>query len=126
MVGMHALIIEDNLDSIDILGRLLTKAGVTSAAVSQPTQLQEVHLANVDVVFLDLDMPGMDGYDVYDLLRNEYGMTVPIIAYTVHTNEKATARRMGFNGMVAKPVDPVCFRDQLQRILQGESMWDDC
>lgn len=126
MSAVHALIIEDNRDSMDVLARLLTKEGATCTKVSQPTQLKQSDLEAVQVVFLDLDMPDMSGYEVFDLLRNLYQVQVPIIAYTVNTNEKATTHSVGFNGMIAKPLDADCFHTQFLRILAGEAIWDDC
>lgn len=126
MSGIHALIIEDHSDSIDVLGQLLATQGASYTGISDPTSLNPDDLEAVNVVFLDLDMPGMNGYEVYDLLRGQYGLTVPIVAYTVNTNEKATTRSMGFNGMFAKPLDATCFPDQLKRLLAGEAIWDDC
>ncbi len=122
----HALIIEDNPDSIHILARLLNNAGVTHAAISQPETLTEADLEGVTVVFLDLDMPGVNGYQVFGVLRSFQGFQVPIVAYTVNTNERAATRAMGFNGMIAKPLDASCFADQLRRILAGDAVWDDC
>ncbi len=126
MSGTHALIIEDNQDSIEILAHLLSLQGVTYKGVNRPSKLKAADLIGVSVIFLDLDMPGMNGYEVFNLLRNVHGVDVPIIAYTVNTNEKATTRSVGFDGMIAKPLDSSCFGDQLRRILAGEAVWDDC
>ncbi|MBK8022788.1 MAG: response regulator [Chloroflexi bacterium] len=126
MFGVHALIIEDNQDSITVLGQLLRGEGATYSAVTRPSQLSMETLDAASVIFLDLDMPEMNGYQVFKMLRGEYGIAAPIIAYTVNTNEKATTRQLGFDGMLAKPVDGACFHDQWERILAGESIWDDC
>ncbi len=122
----HALIIEDNRDSVDVLARLLQKEGVTHVAVLHPKDLLPEHLDGVRVVFLDLDLPGANGYEVFQWLRDEAHLDAPIVAYTVNTNEKATVRSVGFDGMIAKPLDPGCFHDQLWRILSGEHVWEDC
>lgn len=122
----NALIIENDRNSIEVLELVLGREGVNCTSVERPADLQPGHAANVDVVFLDLDMPGMDGYEVYDILRNEYHVGVPIVAYTVNTNEMATTRDLGFNGMIAKPLDSTCFSDQLKRLLAGHAVWEDC
>lgn len=125
MSPIHALIIEDHRDSIDVLGHLLRQEGATFVAVSRPVDLRPTDLEAVNVVFLDLEMPGLDGYQMLDKLRNEYGVRVPIVAYTGNTNERSTARSLGFNGMLGKPLDDVAFHQQFARILNGESVWDE-
>lgn len=126
MSGIHALIVEDDPYSVEVLGRLLRNEGIQHTAVSHLDEISLPELREMGVVFLDLDMPGMNGYEVYNILRHEYGLGMPIVAYTVNTNEKATTRQVGFDGMLGKPLDSQCFREQLRRILAGEAMWDDC
>lgn len=76
-----------------------------------------------DVVFLDLEMPNVDSYQMFEILH-KYGFNKPIIACTVHTNEMETARDLGFNGFVSKPLDPLRFTDQISSILSGQPVWD--
>ncbi len=126
MANIHALIIDDNPDNSDILARMLKKEGASYLIMSDARRLTAEHVADVDVVFLDLEMPGLDGYQTFAKLRTQLQVNAPIVAYTVHHNEKTTVRDMGFDGMLSKPLDPTCFSDQLQRILQGVGLWDDC
>ncbi len=125
-MSIHALLIENDHDSIEVLKRVLQMEGARCSCYEKGTDVDPSILDTVDVVFLDLDLPGMDGYEIYDILRNHYQMQVPIVAYTVNTNEKATTRSLGFNGMIAKPLDASCFSEQLQRILAGHFVWEDC
>jgi DNA-binding NarL/FixJ family response regulator len=48
----------------------------------------------------------------------------PIIAYTVHLNEIANTRQLGFDGFLGKPLDVTRFPEQLARILRGEQLWE--
>ena len=81
-------------------------------------------LEQLDIVFVDLEMPSIDGYEVLDMLRHDYGVDVPIVASTVHLNEIATAREMGFHSFLGKPLKANRFPDQLARILRGEPVWE--
>lgn len=123
---VHAMLVENDHDSIEVLKRVLQKEGALCTCYERGEHIDPAILDAIDVVFLDLDLPGMDGYQVYEVLRNEYHVQVPIVAYTVNTNEKATTRSMGFSGMIAKPLDATCFSGQLQRILSGHFVWEDC
>lgn len=120
----HALIIDDDRDSITVLAQLLEHEGASYTAVSSPGGLIAADAQGAHIVFLDLDMPGMNGYEVFERLRGEFGVQAPIVAYTVNTNERATTRQAGFNGMFAKPLDAACFSENVQRILSGEFVWD--
>lgn len=121
----NALIVDDNLQNLKVLAQLLAKQGVSCTEVSNPNTLQTLlpDLGQVDVVFLDLEMPGLDGFSVKDMLKSHFGGT-PIIAYTVHVSEMNVAQQMGFDGFIGKPINSVRFPDQLARILRGEPVWD--
>jgi two-component system cell cycle response regulator DivK len=125
MTQPHALLIDDNSQNLKVLAQLLSKQGVTSTEVINPTKLQSVlpTLERVDVVFLDLEMPGLDGYSVKDLLKSQLG-DAPIIAYTVHISEINVVRNLGFDGFLGKPLDQSRFPEQLARILNGEQVWE--
>jgi CheY-like chemotaxis protein len=82
-------------------------------------------LAAIDVVFLDLEMPGANGYQVLEKLRADPRFqSVPVVAYTVHVSEISVAHEQGFHSFLGKPLDADRFPDQLARILSGESVWE--
>lgn len=121
-----ALIIDDNASNRKVLHQLLIQEGAEVHSVSDSSTLPAVleGLGAVDVFFVDLEMPQYDGYEVRALIRQSSRFVgVPIIAYTVHVNEINTARKQGFDGFLAKPLDADRFPEQLGRILRGESVW---
>jgi two-component system cell cycle response regulator DivK len=126
MSTLHALIIDDDVNNLEVLAELLNDAGVSHTALQDAKELDSAleGLQHIDVVFLDLELPGLNGYDLLDILKNEIGINAPIIAYTVHSSEAVNARRMGFDGFIPKPLDSARFPDQLRRILNGETVWD--
>lgn len=120
-----ALLIDDNKVNLKVLRQMLQKQGIACIEVSDPGTLEALlpDLAQVDLVFLDLEMPTLDGYSVKDILREALGST-PIIAYTVHTSEMPIVREAGFDGLLSKPLDSARFPDQINRILNGIPVWD--
>jgi two-component system cell cycle response regulator DivK len=126
MANLHALIIDDDAYSIHVMERLLDQEGISYTAVADPTLLEDLlqTLEKVDIVFLDLEMPKLDGYEVLALLKKHVEAKVPIVACTVHTAEIGNARRKGFFSFVAKPLDLDRFSDQLHRILNGNPVWE--
>lgn len=126
MSPTHALLIDDNRQNLMVLRQLLNKQGVTSTGVLNANELDRAMttLDAVDVIFVDLEMPDMDGYGVKDVLRASHLAEAPIIAYTVHVSEISVTRQRGFDGFLGKPLDSMRFPDQLARILRGEAVWD--
>lgn len=121
----HALVVDDNKANLRVLATLLSRQGITCTEVSDARQLETTlpHVGKVDLVFLDLEMPGVDGYAAKDLLRTYLGDVI-IVACTVHISEMHVTQAQGFDGFIGKPLDPSRFPDQLARILRREGVWE--
>jgi CheY-like chemotaxis protein len=121
-----ALIIDDNKTNLQIMAGLLGREGLDHIAVIDSRLTTHViqDLERLQIVFLDLEMPVLSGYDVLSLLQADQRFAaVPIVAYTVHVSESAEAFHRGFHSFLAKPIDPDQFPAQLARILHGERVW---
>ena len=126
MTQLHAVIVDDNRSNVRVLAELLTLEDVEFTEVLNATQLPEIldRLDRVDVIFLDLEMPDIDGYTILEYLKDEDRFqAVPIVAYTVHVGEISHARQLGFHSFLGKPLDVDRFPHQLTRILNGERVW---
>jgi CheY-like chemotaxis protein len=126
MGKLYALVLDDDADNLDVLCKMLSDQAITYVGLQDPTQLEEAlaSMDHINLVFLDLEMPKVNGYEVLHVLREYVGPSVPIVAYTVHTNEINTARQMGFDSFIAKPLSSERFPDQLSRILSGKMVWE--
>lgn len=124
--SINALAIDDDANNLEVIGRLLQMAGISCTKSQTMQQVQAVLETSIqiDIVFLDLEMPHTDGYQTFQLLRNALGLTVPIVACTVHLNEFLTVRELGFNGFIAKPLDRKHFETKVRQLLRGEQVWD--
>lgn len=120
----RAVIIEDDKLNAKVLETLLRHEGMAVTIISDPTQaLPQLILQDPPaVIFLDLEMPKLDGYEVLALLRAHYGDQLYVAAYTVHTNEMLTILAKGFNGFFAKPINGARFPENLRQILKGEQV----
>lgn len=79
-----------------------------------------------DVVFLDIHVPPIDGFEMLGLLKDSPKFKgIPTIAMTasVMNDEIARLQTAGFDGCIAKPVDKNEFPALLERILSGEKIW---
>jgi two-component system cell cycle response regulator DivK len=125
--SIHVVIVEDDQYSIDILGNLLSRFRIPYTSISDADQVMRAlkRFSRVDVIFLDLELPRIDGYAVFDAIRAEADFNrIPVIAYTSHTNEMTVTRERGFQGFLSKPLQGNEFPEQLDRILQGEGVWE--
>src|SRR5690606_36618883 len=102
---IHALIIEDDQSSIDVLRNLLEQFAVNTSIIrvanGRDVWDSRRTVAVPDVICLDLEMPGMNGYEVLDLLLDdEERGAVPVVAYTANISHMNTARKPGFDTFV--------------------------
>lgn len=77
--------------------------------------------------FLDIHVRPHTGFDMLEMLRgSEDFATTPVVAMTasVMNEEIQRLRHAGFNGCIAKPIDMDTFPRSVQRILDGESIWN--
>lgn len=127
MAQKHALVIDDDAFSLEVLERLLGAEGVSCTTVQDPTNVSAIieEVGHFDVIFLDFEMPKMDGYRLFEVLRARFGVGVPIVACTVHTSEIDVAHNLGFHSFIGKPIEAEHFPGQLTKILHNEPVWGD-
>ena len=100
------LIAEDNLISQEISLRLLKKAGYQAAIVSNGVEvIQACASSHYDLILMDCQMPGMDGYEATQKLRLK-GSAIPIIALTANSFEADRDRciQSGMSDYLTKPI----------------------
>lgn len=119
-----ALLIDDDRNTLTVLQSELLKLGYIVTAVNHPARVNETleRMDQIDVIFLDLEMPVTNGFEILKQLR-EMDIDAPIIAHTVHIDYLNQMRREGFNGLIAKPLDLNTLSENLNRIIDGESIW---
>lgn len=107
---MHILVAEDDRDIAELISHYLKKAGWTSHIAPAGDQaLAYIRNHPVDVVILDLMLPGMGGLDVCKALRADKATAgVPIIMLTARAEEsdRIHGLEMGADDYVAKPFSP--------------------
>ena len=108
-VPPRILVIEDNEDNRDIVVRRLTRRGFTlTAAVDGFEGLRLAKDSLPDLILLDLQMPGMDGYEVLRQLKAfPPTRAIPVIILTSHVLEdhERQARMAGCDDFETKPVN---------------------
>ena len=118
--GKRILVVDDNADNADSLGRLLERMGYEAAtAYDGHSALERARTFEADVIFLDLGMPGLDGFEVCRRLREQPAAKRPsIVALTGWSREedRERTRDAGFDSHLVKPVDSATLARVLERI----------
>lgn len=103
--GLSVLIAEDHPVNRKLLKIFLEKAGATVITAEDGQEATErMGKANIDLVFMDIQMPRMNGYEATSWIRNS-GYTIPVIACTASAqeNEKEQCLLFGMTDILPKP-----------------------
>ncbi len=124
MERKRILVVEDNLDNRRILVYRLRRIGdfeIVEASNGREA-LELVEQQTPDLIFMDLKMPVMDGWEATRRIRQMEGeKRIPIIALTAQAmaGDEQKALAAGCDDYVAKPiVDPNVVRRKIERLLQ--------
>jgi putative two-component system response regulator len=107
---LHAriLIVDDQESNITLLARILSGAGYDSVtSTTDPLHVRELHLENrYDLILLDLQMPGMDGFEVMESLKEtQLDGYLPVLVITAQPGHKSHALQVGAKDFISKPFE---------------------
>ena len=108
-VSRRVLVVDDNGDAAELLGRLLGSMGhEVVIATDGPQALELAPGFRPEIALLDIGLPVMDGYELARRLRSQ-NQKIRLIAVTGYgqANDRARSRAAGFDAHMIKPVDPV-------------------
>jgi CheY-like chemotaxis protein len=115
------LIVDDQEDNIFLLEQTLRRAGYVSiTSTTDSGKVCGLHLTNCyDLILLDLQMPGMDGFQVMDNLKKmETRRYLPVLVVTAQPEDKLRALKAGAKDFVSKPVDLEDFLLRVHNMLE--------
>jgi len=124
--GRRVLIVEDNLVNQVVARRLLERLGCSVDVADGGEQgLERWSNQEYDLVFMDCEMPGMDGYETTRQLRQRErpGQHTPVVALTAHALPQMVAKCLesGMDGHLAKPIVFAHLKQTLERYLLREA-----
>jgi serine phosphatase RsbU (regulator of sigma subunit) len=115
------LIVDDQEVNVCVLERMLRGAGHTSiASTMNPREVSELHRRNhYDLILLDLHMPGMDGFQVMEGLKEiETEGYLPVLMITAQPDQKLRALQAGAKDFLSKPLDLAEVRARAYNMLE--------
>ena len=119
--GTRVLVAEDNPAHVAVIRGLLQMRGIDPiVARSGPEAVTLVRRANPQLVLMDIQIPGCDGFEALAQIRTDGShATLPVVAMTASASEEDRARYLeaGFDGFLSKPIDSHKLDDQLQRFM---------
>lgn len=105
--GFRILIVEDNLDFAELLEQLLVDWGHSTALASDgATALERAGTFEPEVVFIDIGLPGMNGYEVARALRAQQAPATKLVAVSGYgeREHRQRAEAVGFDRYLVKPI----------------------
>jgi signal transduction histidine kinase/CheY-like chemotaxis protein len=122
---IRILVVEDNRINQLLVKNMLKKFGFSQIEMADNGKMALQLLENqlFDVVLMDIQMPGMDGYEATRMMRKKisgHNATIPVIALTADASEKerTAAQEAGMNDYVVKPYTPEELFGTLLKYLQ--------
>jgi CheY-like chemotaxis protein/MinD-like ATPase involved in chromosome partitioning or flagellar assembly len=119
------LIVDDDIDSLKLIGLMLQRHGYEVIAASAGNQaISKAASEDPDLIILDVMMPDMNGYEVCRRLRaNAATKSIPIIMFTAKTliDDKVAGFEAGADDYLTKPTHPAELASRVKAILQRRS-----
>ena len=117
------LIVEDNKDSLEILGLRITAIGYqVIKAKNSKEAVTYAEAEGPDLIFMDLDLPDADGIKTTATLRqNPKTSHIPVVALTAWISAlwQEKAERVGITTYLIKPVSPQMVKDTIEKYMRG-------
>ena len=118
------VVVEDQPDNLKLLTTLLSIKGHRVIGLANGDTLADVmrtHQPTPDLVLLDIQLPGRDGYALLEELQTLPEHTWKVVALTAHAlpEDRARASAAGFDGYITKPIDVRTFPAEVTKYLGG-------
>ena len=121
ILNASILIVDDQQANVLLLGEVLRDKGYACVtSTTDPFAVCELHRKNrYDLILLDLQMPGMDGFQVLEGLKEiETDGYLPVLVITAQPDHKLRALAAGAKDFIAKPFDLVEVQTRIHNMLE--------
>jgi PAS domain S-box-containing protein len=121
ILNASILIVDDQESNVQLLGEMLRDAGYACiASTNDPYKVCALHQKDhYDLILLDLQMPGMDGFEVMEGLKEiEADGYLPVLVITAQPGHKLRALATGAKDFVSKPFDLVEVQTRIHNMLE--------
>lgn len=122
------LVVDDNPGMVQLMGRLMSPLGEVRFATSGPAALKAINHVLPDIVLLDAEMPGMDGFEVCRLIKSNQDLSeTPVIMVTAHNDMdfELAGFKAGAVDFITKPVSEPLLLARVKTHLHLKSLIDE-
>ncbi len=121
-MNKRILLIEDNEQNRYLATFLMQARGWDMVhAEDGPTGIALATQVKPVIILLDIQLPGMDGYEVAQTLRKDAALaSIPIVAVTSYAmpGDRERCLASGCNGYIEKPIDPTTFGEEVEKYMK--------
>lgn len=121
ILNAKILVVDDAPDNIELMEQILHEEGYTCVSSTMlPEQVCPLHREhNYDLILLDLQMPGLNGFQVMKGLKEiEHGGYLPVLALTAQPSFKIAALEAGARDFISKPFDLLEVHKRIHNMLE--------
>jgi PAS domain S-box-containing protein len=121
LLAARILVVDDQPANVELLAQMLAAEGYTSVSTTtNPREVAPLHRRlPFDLILLDLQMPGMDGFEVMEeLKRIEPLGYLPVLVVTAQPSAKLQALQAGAKDFVSKPFDVLEIKTRIRNMLE--------
>jgi two-component system cell cycle response regulator len=121
---IRILIIEDHVDNMELMSYLLKAFGYETLAAGDGLDgLKLAERERPELIICDIQLPGIDGYEVAKRLKNDTGLrAIPLVGITAlaMVGDRDRVLQAGFDGYIPKPIAPETFVHEIEAFLKPE------
>lgn len=121
MIQKTVLLVEDNDDNRTVFATILRHYGYeVIEAEDGESGVELARTRQPDLVLMDISIPVLDGWEATRVLKRDTATSeIPVVAVTAHalSEDRARARAIGFDGFLAKPVQPRLVVEEVRRFI---------
>ena len=123
LTGVHALIVEDDVDNRDVIAAVMERCGATVECSGTATDaLRRINIRKPDVIIADILLPDIDGCEFIEQLRDHADSAAsgtPALALTVFGRPREQERILaaGFDALRQKPIEPADLANEVARLV---------
>jgi CheY-like chemotaxis protein len=123
--GKVILVAEDDNINFLLLKTILEKKNHKVIRAKNGQEVVDLSASNsdIDLIFMDIKMPVLDGYEAFEIIKNQKPDSI-IIAQTAHSSTEVKERiiKAGFSGYITKPLDKDKIYELINKVFQNDTI----